>query len=218
MSKMRAYVIRQGDYLAKLAHRMGFDAEAVWSDPANAALKQRRDPNLLYPGEVLYVPESARAPVPIASRASNDYVATVPKTTVRLVFEDADGPLALEPYVVEGVGPIAEKTTDGDGAVVLTLPVHVRECRVVFPRRGIAYPVRVGDMDPIDEDIGVRKRLRNLGYGGRLGDDEGVGQSDESRAAAEQMALLAFQKERGLEVSGALDEATRAALEGGDAS
>lgn len=218
MPKMRAYVIRQGDYLEKLAHRMGFDAETVWDDPANAEMKRRRDPNLLYPGEVLYVPEATRDPVPITSRAVNDYVAVVPKTTVRLVFEDADGPLAHEPYVVEGVGPFAEQTTDGDGAVVLSLAVHVRECRVVFPRRGIAYPVKVGDMDPIDEDIGVRKRLRNLGYGAGMDEDEGVGLSDESRAACDQMAILAFQKQRGLEVTGALDEATRAALEGGHTS
>jgi hypothetical protein len=214
MSKMRTYVIRQGDYLAQLAHRLGFNADDVWNDPANAELKKRRDPNLLYPGEVLYVPAASRAPAPITSKVANDYVATVPKTTVRLTFEDADGPLANEPYVVEGVGPFAEKTTDGGGVVVLELPVHVHELRVVFPERGIAYPVKVGDMDPIDEAIGVRKRLRNLGYGGDMNTDEAAGLSDESRAAGDQMAILAFQKSNGLEVTGELDEATRAALEG----
>ncbi len=214
MSKMRAYVIRQGDYLAQLAHRMGFNADEVWDDPANAELKRLRDPNLLYPGEVLYVPAASRDPAPITSKAANAYVAAVPKTTVRLTFEDADGPLAHEPYVVEGLGPFDERATDGNGVVVLELPVHVRECRVVFPKKGIAYPVKVGDMDPIEESIGVRKRLRNLGYGGGMSPDEASGLSDESRAAVEQMAILAFQKRNGLEVTGELDEATRAALEG----
>lgn len=214
---MRAYVIRQGDYLAKLAHRMGFDADAVWDHPANAALKQRRDPNLLYPGELLYVPEASRTPAPISSNAANGYVAVVPKTTVRLIFEDADGPMVGEAYVVEGLGAPVESTTDGEGMVVLDLPVHVRECRVVFPRKGLAWPVKVGDMDPLDEPIGVRKRLRNLGYGGTMDEDEAAGLSDESRAAADQMAILAYQKRNGLAVTGELDEATRAALAAGDA-
>lgn len=212
MSKMRAYVIRQGDYLAKLAHSMGFDAEDVWNDPANAALKQRRDPNLLYPGEMLYVPESVRLPMPISSNAVNGYVAATPKTTVRLVFEDVDGPLVGEPYVVEGIGPFQERITDGEGAVVLEVSVRVRECRVVFPRKGVAYPVKVGDMDPIEEANGVRKRLRNLGYGGEMGADEAAGLSDESRAAHDQMAIQAFQKENGLAVTGEFDGATQAAL------
>lgn len=215
MSTMRAYVIRQGDYLAKLAHRMGFNAAEVWDDPANAELKRRRDPNLLYPGELLYVPAASRAPMPVASHAVNGYVAEPPKVFVRLVFEGADGPLADEPYVVEGVGPFPESATDGDGAVVLELSVHVRECRVVFPRRGVAYPVKVGDMDPIDEVIGVQKRLRNLGHGGGVGADEAAGLSDESRAAHERMAILAFQQRSGLEVTGEFDAATQAALAGG---
>ncbi|MFT3767392.1 MAG: hypothetical protein QM820_18220 [Minicystis sp.] len=48
---MKAYVVRQGDYLKQLAHALGFDADAVWNDPKNAELSQRRDPNLLHPVE-----------------------------------------------------------------------------------------------------------------------------------------------------------------------
>ena len=35
---MKPYVVKQGDYLNKLAHRLCFDAEKVWNDPANAEL------------------------------------------------------------------------------------------------------------------------------------------------------------------------------------
>jgi hypothetical protein len=65
---MYPYVIKQGDYLAKIAHRFGFDAIAVWNDETNATLRTvRPNPNILYPGDVLYVPgPSARPPAPRA--------------------------------------------------------------------------------------------------------------------------------------------------------
>ena len=39
---MRPYVIRQGDYITKLAHQRGFDADAIWNDPKNQSLRERR--------------------------------------------------------------------------------------------------------------------------------------------------------------------------------
>ncbi len=54
---MQPYVIRQGDFLLKLAHKFGFDADSVWSDPSNSALRTlRSDPNILSPGDILYIP------------------------------------------------------------------------------------------------------------------------------------------------------------------
>ena len=36
---MRPYVIRQGDYMTQLAHRLGFDETEVWNHDKNSALK-----------------------------------------------------------------------------------------------------------------------------------------------------------------------------------
>ena len=61
------YVIRQGDYLAKLAHRFGFDAGTVWGDPRNSELRSLRgDPNVLHPGDVLWIPEDEDPPLPLS--------------------------------------------------------------------------------------------------------------------------------------------------------
>jgi hypothetical protein len=50
---VQPYVIRQGDYLALLAYKFGFDADAVWNDPKNADLRKiRSDPNMLWPTDV----------------------------------------------------------------------------------------------------------------------------------------------------------------------
>jgi hypothetical protein len=50
------YVVRQGDHLAKVAVRMGFDADRVWNSDKNASLRERRpDRNMLCAGDILYV-------------------------------------------------------------------------------------------------------------------------------------------------------------------
>ena len=61
---MKPYVVKQGDYLLKLAHGLGFDADTVWNADENADLKAKRDPNILCPGDLLYVPDSEPKPLP----------------------------------------------------------------------------------------------------------------------------------------------------------
>src|SRR5882724_5196530 len=64
------YIVRDGDYLAQLAHRHGFNADDAWSDPRNRPVKElRKDPNVLCPGDMLYftkktVNEAARSVTP----------------------------------------------------------------------------------------------------------------------------------------------------------
>ena len=54
---MKPYVIKQGDYLTRIAHRLGFVANEVWNDPKNAELKAlRSDPDTLKSGDIVFVP------------------------------------------------------------------------------------------------------------------------------------------------------------------
>jgi hypothetical protein len=205
---MRAYVVRPGDYLQKLAHVLGFDADAVWNDPKNADLKGQRDPDLLSPGDVLYVPDPSRTELPLLARSKNRYVASVPKTKLHLCFRTEDGPLADEPCVIQGVDGEQETATSGEGALVIEVPVHLRELQIFFPERGFLYPVRVGDMDPIEVPSGVRKRLLNGGHHQGESTEEG----DVEHEELDRRALLSFQRAEGLEPTGLLDEETSAAL------
>jgi hypothetical protein len=104
---LRPYVVKQGDYLTKLAHTFGFDAEEVWNDPKNAELKQRRaDMDVLAPGDVVYLPEASKEGLPLTPGTSNRYTAKVPKIEVTLAFQDGDAPLANEPCEVLGLGGV----------------------------------------------------------------------------------------------------------------
>jgi len=58
---LQPYVVLQGEYLAMLAYKLGFDANAVWNDPKNQQLrdagKLSQDPNVLWPTDVIYIPD-----------------------------------------------------------------------------------------------------------------------------------------------------------------
>jgi hypothetical protein len=217
MSKvMLPYVVRQGDYLAKLAFVQEFDADDVWKDPKNEALaKLRPDPNLLAPGDILYVPEKkAEEGLDIAKGAENNYNAKVPLAEVTLTFQDDDGkPIAGEDYEVlgltgDGATPPKDKTRD-DGVVVLKVPVTTREVSVAFPRLGATYVARIGDMDPQEETTGIVKRLANLGF---YQPDPAVEMDEETALRGATLAFQRFQRQQAIDPTGLLDEATKKAL------
>jgi hypothetical protein len=201
---VKAYVVKQGDYLEKIAHALGADPDAIWGDPKNADLKQQRDPNLLHPGDVLYVPDPKKKWLELKASADNLYVAKVPRTKVSLSFKDLNKPRANAPYVIHGMGEPEEGQTDGDGAIEVLVPVHVREIKVTFPKDYVTYAVHVGDMDPIDEPSGVRKRLQHMGF---YDHDPGA-----DLEAADRRGILAYQRARGLPQTSILDAATKAKL------
>ncbi len=200
---MKPFVIRQGDHLAKLAYELGFDADEVWNDPNNAALREKRKPNLLHPGDVLQVPDQPKKELRFEPSKKNGYRAKVPTLDVHLVFADEGGPMKDEPYEVRGIDAPAGKT-DAAGKLTLKVPVNVRELVLHFTKRNVVHTVQVGDMDPIEEISGVDKRLQHLGF---LPPPPN-GDSALRRSAA----IRAFQASAGLPVTGAIDDDTRSAL------
>lgn len=204
----RPYIVRQGDHLTRLAYVHGFDADTVWNHERNAELREMgRSPDILAPGDILYLPVKPKDGLAFSAGSGNRYRAQVPKIKVSLTFMDADQVLANERYEVHGLGTdgssgqSALHETDGDGTVELELPVTTREVTIVFPNQNIAYEVRVGDMDPLAEMAGIQKRLENLGYLPR-----------ERESAAEgayvQAAIAEFQKKHGLSPTGTIDDQT----------
>lgn len=53
-------LIRQVITLAHLAQTREFDKETVWNEPKNETLRQLRKENILYPGDVIHIPEPTR--------------------------------------------------------------------------------------------------------------------------------------------------------------
>ncbi|MFO0630564.1 MAG: peptidoglycan-binding domain-containing protein [Polyangiales bacterium] len=205
---MRSYVIRQGDYLTRLGARMGFDPQNVWDHPKNADLKARRKRwEVLAPGDVLAIPDDTRAPRPLAQGGQARFVAKVPRVRVTLRYQADDGPLAGEPYVIDGLPEAIAGETGPDGVVHVDVPVIVSEFTLRFPQRQQRQRVRVGHLDPSDESGGIVQRLAHLGYLG-LRDADGASPGD----GALRDAVQRFQRAAKLPATGALDAATVDAL------
>ncbi len=55
---MQPHIVKQGEYLLKIAHEFDFDAVTVWNDAANEELRTlRKNPNILLAGDKLYIPD-----------------------------------------------------------------------------------------------------------------------------------------------------------------
>jgi hypothetical protein len=208
---MRLYIVRQGDYLERIAHALRFDADTVWNHPRNEDLRATRDPNVLAPGDALVVPDEPPAPAAFRVGEVNCFVAETPRVEVRLQLRAAGAPLAGARFVVRGTGETVHGATGPDGMVVVDVPTTVSFFSLVLPDLRLEYPVRVGYLDPVDTESGARARLTNLGYyvdptlnGLQL--DEGY-EDDFLR-----FALESFQRAHDIPPSGIIDAATRETL------
>ena len=202
------YIIRQGDFWTGLAHRHGFEAEEVWSGDANREIRGRRaNPDQLHPGDIVYLPTEPLAGQSVRARQKNAFRARVPATSVHIVLHDTDGPLANEPYRLEGLGEVREGTTDTDGNVTIEMPITATEVSLVLWRRHTVYPIRLGHLDPIEEVSGVRQRLEHLGFHGFRTVRTSDINADEQDWDA--VAVRAFQRAHRLPITGVVDTATR---------
>ena len=121
---------------------------------------------------------------------------------------EAEEPIANAPYIFEVDGVrVDEGQTDGDGCVKIPIIPNAREGRLIVhkgkPEEKI-ISLDLGAMDPVDEPPGIRKRLRNLGY---LCDGSGPLDADDA-----QVAVRRFQEKNSLDVTGRVDDATKAKI------
>jgi hypothetical protein len=216
---MQPYVVRQGDYLAKIAARLGFDADSVWNAPDNDPLRaQGRTPNVLAPGDILYVPNDKPAWRSLDVGQTNEYVAGSPAVSLTMTFVDENGdPLANTECVYDGLRAVTAPpaATDGAGSLQIQVPVDQEPFLLVFPSTQVSFMVRVGHVDPHTTAAGALQRLYNLGYGGRsyFGPEAAAGDLENpDPEGAFALMLRSFQHDRGLEQTGELDSATADAL------
>ncbi|MDP9034560.1 MAG: peptidoglycan-binding protein [Myxococcota bacterium] len=203
---MNPYVVRQGDFLTKLAIQHGFDAEEVWNHPKNESLRSvRASPDVLCPGDVLYLPPPRpKTWHPLTVGGDNRFVATVPVIKVSLKLTAEGAPLANKACRVEGAGPVLQLTTGGDGSLAFSVPMSATILALVFDDPPLRYSLCPGWMDPDTTASGVGARLANLGY------------VDQTAVHPDVIAdaLRAFQADNGIEPTGIMAEATRKALVG----
>lgn len=203
MAKTVPYVVRSGETLSNIAYRHGIAPDQIWSDPANAQLRHARPhPEILAPGDVLYVPVVDKQWRSVTLGAVNTFVGKIPSVKIKLKLQNERGPLKNLKYTVSGGQTSASGTTDAEGFVEFAAGALDQVVSLELPEKRYVVQLRVGGLDPVSSPAGARRRLRQLGYLSEDDDDDNL-----LRAG-----VRAFQAAAGLDVTGELDDKTTDAL------
>jgi hypothetical protein len=200
------YEVQQGDHVVDISERFGFlDYHTVWDDPNNADLKSKRNPNVLFPGDQLFIPDKQTK---TESRATgNTYVFQIPveQLKLRIALRDFDNqPIANTACQLVAGDKTFDLMSDGDGKIEQTIPSTLKTATLLVPDLNLEMEVKVGNLDPIDQDSGWMARLTNLGYL-----DPYINPDDDMVS----WAIQEFQCDNKLTVNGTMDDATRGQLQ-----
>ncbi|MEO5729276.1 MAG: hypothetical protein ABI134_19250 [Byssovorax sp.] len=195
--------LKQGECLSSIAAAHGHVWKHVWKHPENAPLRdKRKDPNILLPGDVVFVPDREPKSVEVASSKKHRFTVKLDKVALHLRLTGNLEPLKSEPYVLQLEGGDIKGETDGDGKLDAQIPAGLTQVTLILPKRRQSYTLALGHLDPVDTPSGAEARLQNL----RMLPD---GQSNDATLKS---ALSTFQRVKKLKESGELDASTKAAL------
>ncbi len=200
---MPKHQVEQGECLASIAKAKGFLPDTLWNAPENAALREKRTGHVLSPGDELFIPE--KKPKEVTASTGSRHVFKVRNRTTPFELrlqEEGAGRSGLSWKLKVGALELKGKT-DGSGTVRATIPADATGARLEIGDGGDEiYDLKLGELDPIGTDDGVKIRLQNLGYcDPDSGDDDALKEG-----------ITRFQQLKGLEATGTMDDATRNAL------
>jgi hypothetical protein len=201
------YVVQAGDCMESIAVGTGYFWKTLWNLPENSDLKEKRDPNLLLPGDRVTIPpiRTADLPRPVEARHKFKKLGVPSHFQIRFL-DDKQKPRADLKYILTIDGVSTKGALDANGSLKVPIPPNASQGNIQLqtdPDPEI-HQLNFGHLDPIDSPTGVRGRLINLGY--PCAPD---GDWDPDLAAA----LRDFQTAQDLDPSGNFDDQTKQALE-----
>src|SRR5262245_7349730 len=204
--------VKQGDHLSSIAKEAGFsDYRTIWNHPNNADLKgRRRNPNVLYPGDQIFVPDRETREESCATDRKHKFLVRAPTLMLRLVLEDELGQaVANTPCDLTLGSRDLRVTTDRAGRFEVPISPDVRHALLIIrdsntPHSNDPIPIQIGHLDPADTTSGQIGRLNNLGYR--------AGALDAPDAKALKSAIEEFQCDHFLAVDGVCGPNTQAKL------
>lgn len=204
----RFYKVAQGECLSSIAAREGFIWETIWEHSNNSELKRRlQDPNILKPGDTLWIPPKTLKKVNRPTEAEHRFVKRGVPTVLRLRLLDNDRPRSSLEYLLNVDGHHIRGVTDADGRIEHRIPPTARhgELKLLGTDGAVVetYQLQLGHLNPTNDLTGVQQRLRNLGFRCEL-----TGEWDEQTKSA----VAEFRQKNNLPESDELDDETRRRL------
>jgi len=221
---MPRVIITQGHHISRLAKAYGLGSyEKIWNHAENANLKKLRgNPNVLLPGDEVFVPDFEEKALDGATDKTHTYTVSGKPLRLRLIVQDSTG--KPQPNVGASLdieGKSLEVTTDGSGLIDEKIPPLAEHGSLKFadPEQApFAEPVEVciGHLDPIDTETGQIGRLNNLGYYAGSPEPRPDGASQEEQDERDRIlrsAIEEFQCDNKLTVDGICGPKTQKKLQ-----
>lgn len=220
---MATYTALQGDCLLSIASKYRFrNWRTIYDHPENEALKRNRpNPSQMYPGDKVFIPERETKKAAIATGRNHVFSVKTDSMKLRFVVKDENWiPFGGKPYelkVDSQAKPYSGVTAGSGGTIEHPQPnepkiqADAKEAELTIwldddrSRPPSIWRLKLGHLDPIEKITGVQKRLANLGFPIKKLDDKGM-------LPPVIEALMAFQTQAGLEVTGKSDQTTKDAL------
>ena len=206
----KTHTVVQGEHISRIARKYGFvNFSTVWDFAQNGDLKRLRvNPNVLFPGDKVLVPDKEAKRETAATGRRHKYVLRDRGLKLRIAIKEFGwAPVGNTPCDLKVENDTKKLTTDGGGRIEQEIPVTAEIAKLTI--RDVEYSVMIGHLDPVEEDSGLEARLNNLGY---YVSPPGNRDEDELRSAIEE-----FQRDHDLVGAGGLpsgvsDAATQAKL------
>lgn len=159
------YQVQQGDCLNSIAKEYGLLWTTIWNHPRNSSLKEKRkDPNILYPGDMLFIPEKDLKNETGATQQTHTFVLKDSRCKLKITLLCNDKPRASEPYRLTIDSVVFSGQTSSDGSLEQSIQPDARVGHLTLTKANEEYDLLLGHMDPITEISGIQMRLQNLGF------------------------------------------------------
>jgi N-acetylmuramoyl-L-alanine amidase len=202
---MSTTIVSLGDSIPSLAKDNGFFPDTIWNHPSNSGLRaKRKSQNQLAPGDEVFIPELRKRTETRGTDGTHKFRRKGVPAKLVLQLRSLGEPRKGESYVLIIDGTSYNGTLDGDGTLQQFIPPNAKSGKLVLSGGKEIIPLRIGDLNPIEELSGVQQRLNNLGL--FCGNEDG--DPDDQTTAA----IKTFQQKSGLPVTGRVDGATRGKL------
>jgi hypothetical protein len=208
---MPIHNIKRGDCIDQIAEKHGLLPDTVWDHPDNNELKTlRKDKNILYTGDKLFIPDNRLKIEKVAAGAKYKFIRKAVPTKFKLQLKKNATPRANSAYTLHIDNDTFEGKTDADGWIEHSIPPRAEKGQLILTDSDETYDLNLGHLDPLDQVEGVQQRLKNLGF--YAGDIDGE-ESDMTRTA-----IQFYQKNKGMNISGVIDDELKNSLQDGHGS
>lgn len=198
--------VKQGECLFSIAADANLPWEVLWNHAENADLKsKRKHPNVLYPGDWLFVPEPEKKTEASASENKHKFKVKRPRTYIRLNLVYDGEPMKGKTYKLRVDGKLHEGKTDDKGVLEQLVEATAKEGVLEIDGDRAVHKLRLGYLDPVATTSGLQARLNNLGFD--------VGKVDDDWGKLTRNGMRGFQAYKKMKTSNTPNDDTRNLLE-----